>query len=110
MLMIFTKFIDVEQRFTRKGRMMEILVSFDGSKNLTNFISEITSYNYCITSFEYVDLQDDESWQEKLEKEAAFDKKAVNVNLHITLPKHNHHSEILKVLENSKGMIAMEEI
>lgn len=110
MLMIFTKFIDVEQRFIRKGRMMEILVSFDGAKNLNNFISEITGHDCSIVSFEYVDLPKDKSLQEEFEKDAASYKKAVNVNLHIILPKKNHHSEILKVLENSKGMIAMEEV
>lgn len=109
MLMIFTKFIDVEHRFMRKGRIMDLLVSFDGAKNFNNFMSEITSYDCSIISFEYTDLQDDKVWQEKLEKESVSYKKVVSANLQIMLPKHNYHSEILRILENSKGMITMEE-
>lgn len=109
-LMIFTRLIDVEHRFMRKGRMMEVNVSFDGAKNLNNFISEITSYDCTITSFEYIDLNEDKSWQEKIEKDAVSFKKVISVNIHILLPKQNYHSEILKMLEESKGLITMEEL
>lgn len=109
-LVIFTKFIDVEQRFVRRGRIMEINVSFDGAKNLNNFISEITSLDCSVTSFEYIDLLEDKSWQGKLGKEEDIPKKIIGANLHILLPRNNYHSEILKILESSKGMISMEEV
>lgn len=109
-LMIFTKFIDVEQHFVRKSRIMEINVSFDGPKNLNHFISEVTSHDCNVISFEYIDLLDEKNLQYKLENDASIYKKVVSVNLHVLLPVNNYHSEVLKMLEHSKGMITMEEM
>jgi len=108
MLMIFTKFVDVEQRFVRKGRLMEINITFDGAKNLNNFISEITSNDCSVISFEYIEPQVDRPV--KNEKDGPVYKKIVSANLQIILPRLDFHSEILEILENSKGMITMEEV
>lgn len=102
-LMIFTKFIDVEHRFVRKGRIMEIDVTFDGAKNLNNFICEVIGQECSIISFEYIDLEEGK-------KEDGSQGKVVGVNMQIMLPRQNYHSEILKLLEESKGLITMEEI
>lgn len=110
MLMIFTRFIDVEHRFVRRGRIMELNVTFDGSRNLNNFISEITGRECSITSFTYLDPVDENLWKIKSDKDITAYEKMVTVNLHLLLPMNNYHSEILKILENSKGMIIMEEI
>lgn len=109
-LVIFTKFIDVENHFVRKSRVMELDVSFDGAKNLNHFISEITSHDCSIISLEYIDLNDDIGFQNKVEKEEIALKKVVSVNLHILLPVKDYHSEILEILEESKGIITMEEV
>lgn len=109
-LLIFTKMIDVEQHLVLRSRVMDLNVSFDSAKNMNNFISEITSHDCSILSFSYIDMNDDRSLQHKLEKEEIILKKVVSVNMHILLPVKNYHSEILKILENSKGMIRMEEL
>lgn len=109
-LLIFTKFIDVENHFLRKSRIMEINISFDSPKNLNNFVNEITNYDCGILSFEYIDRLEDKNLPERLLNESVSHKKAVSVNVQILLPVNNYHSEVLKVLENSKGMIAMEEV
>ena len=87
---------------------MDLNVSFDSAKNMNNFISEITSHDCSILSFSYIDM--DEELQNKVEKGEIVLEKVVSVNLHILLPVKNYHSEILKILENSKGMIRMEEM
>ncbi len=107
-LVIFTKLVDVEQHLVMKSRVMDLNVSFDSAKNMNNFISEITSHDCSILSFSYIDM--DEELQNKVGKGEIVLKKVVNVNLHILLPVKNYHSEILKILENSKGMIRMEEL
>lgn len=109
MLLIFTKFVEVESRLIRRGRLMEVNVSFDGAKNLNNFISEITGNNCSVVSFEYIDFNEDRDWHEKVEKEAVSHKKIISVSIQILLPKQNFHSDILRILEDSKGMIWMEE-
>lgn len=107
-LVIFTKLVDVEQHLVLRSRVMDLNVSFDSAKNMNNFISEITSHDCSILSFSYIDM--DEELQNKVEKGEIVLKKVVSVNLHILLPVKNYHSEILKILENSKGMIRMEEM
>lgn len=109
-LIVFTKFITVEQHFVRKSRIMEVNVCFDGPKNLNYFISELTSHDCSIILFEYIDIEDDKTLQIRVKNESAVYKKMVSVNLHILLPMNNYHSEVLRILENSKGMITMEEI
>lgn len=52
----------------------------------------------------------DDELHHRLEKGEIVLKKVVSVNLHILLPVKNYHSEVLKLLENSKGMIQMEEL
>jgi len=89
---------------------MELNVTFDGSRNLNNFISEITGRECNITSFTYLDPVDENLWKIKSDKDITAYEKMVTVNLHLLLPMNNYHSEILKILENSKGMIIMEEI
>ncbi|MFV0502605.1 MAG: MgtC/SapB family protein [Lachnospirales bacterium] len=106
-LIIFTKFMDVEQHFIRRGRVMDLYVSFDGARNLNNFISELTSYDCKIISFEYVEVSGNK--MNPTGNEDAPIKKVVSANLQISLPTKNYHSDILKTLENSKGMISMEE-
>lgn len=110
MLLIFTKFIDVESRFVKKSRIMDLVVSFDGPKNLNHFLSEITSRDCSVISFEYIDLHDDQHWSSKWEKEVENPKKIVSANLHILLPISNYNSEVMNLLEKSKGMIMMEEM
>ncbi len=107
-LVIFTKLVDVEQHLVLRSRVMDLNVSFDSAKNMNNFISEITSHDCSILSFSYIDM--DEELQTMVEKGEIVLKKVVSVNLHILLPVKNYHSEILKILENSKGMIRMEEL
>ncbi len=107
-LLAFTKLIDVEQHLVMRSRVMDLNVSFDSAKNMNNFISEITSHDCSILSFSYIDMDDE--LHHRLEKGEIVLKKVVSVNLHILLPVKNYHSEALKLLENSKGMIQMEEL
>lgn len=107
-LVIFTKLIDVEHHLVIRSRVMDLNVSFDSAKNLNHFISDITSHDCSILSFSYIDPDDEV--QHRAQKEEIILKKVVSVNLHILLPVKNYHSEVLKILENSKGMIQMEEL
>lgn len=107
-LLTFTKLIDVEHHLVIRSRVMDLNVSFDSAKNMNHFISELTSRDCSILSFSYIDPDDE--LQHWAQKEEIVLKKVVNVNLHILLPVKNYHSEVLKLLENSKGMIRMEEL
>ncbi len=103
-LLIFTKFIDIEHRYIRKGRFMEMNLSFDGSENLNDFLSAITSNDCSIISIEYINLAEERELQQSREK------KLISINLHILLPKKNYHNEILHKLGDSKGLIFLEEV
>lgn len=107
MMVIFTKFIEVEQRFVRKSLVMEINVVFDGPKNMNHFISDITVQGCSILSFEYVDLED---LKAETDIDVAGYKKKVCANMHILLPGKRIHQQILEMLEGSKGLIHMEEL
>lgn len=104
-LAIFTKFISIEQYIVKKSRMMDINVSFENPKYLNNFINEITSLDCNVVSFEVI-----ENEEEKPDKISSAFKKKMNANLLIWLPENNFHSEVLQVLESSKGMLSMEEL
>ncbi len=43
LLLIFTKFIEIEKHIVERSRTMEVRVLFEDTKNLTRFISELTS-------------------------------------------------------------------
>jgi len=104
MLVIFTIFVDFEQRFVKRGKLMELEVFFDDAKNLNNFIFEITGHGCSIISLDYIDFKN-----QKLELDSVNVKKIIGINLHMLLPKNNYHKEILKLLSESKGIISMEE-
>lgn len=87
-VLIFTKLIKVEKHVGRKSRTMEIRVSFENAASLMNFISELTSHDCTVASFE-------------LEGKEA--------SLQIELPEKNHN-QVQQIFENCPGMIRMEEI
>lgn len=88
-LIIFTKFIGIEKHFVKRSRTMEIRVSFENAKSLNHFISELTSRDCNVVSFEVV---------------------GKNANLQIILPSGNCHEEVTRVFEGCKGMITLEEL
>lgn len=96
MLAIFTKFIGIEQHIIKKSRMMELNVCFENSKSLNGFISDVTGCDCNVVSFELID---------KIEN-----KKQINANVMIWLPQNSFRNEILQILENSKGMLSVEEL
>lgn len=104
-LVIFTKFRGIEKLIVKKSRMMEFNVIFENSKSLNNFISEVTGNDCNVVSFELLERGD-----VRLEKIISDNKKQICANLMIWLPTANYHGEIIKILENSKGMLAMEEL
>jgi len=113
-LITFTKFIDVEHHFVRKNRMLELQVSFDTEKNFNRFLCKLTSLECSIISLEYADPDEDsgsqdEKKKEDTEKEETGSQKVICAHMQILLPVKNYHLEILRALENSKGMITMEE-
>lgn len=88
-LIIFTKFIGIEKHFVKRSRTMEIRVSFENAKSLNHFISELTSCECNVVSFE------------------VFGK---NANLQIVLPAGNCHEEVTRVFNMCKGMLTLEEL
>lgn len=88
-LIIFTKFIGIEKHFVKRSRTMEIRVSFENAKSLNQFISELTSSDCNVVSFE------------------VFGKSA---NLQIILPAGNCHEEVNRVFKQCKGILTLEEL
>lgn len=101
MLVIFTKLNDVERYFVKKSRMMELHVTFDSPKNLNSFISELTGMDCSLMSFE---LYPSDAKADRIEK------KQIEAELSILLPLNSHHDTVTELLEDSKGLIMLEEL
>lgn len=100
-LLIFVRLIDVEKKFVRKSRMMELYVEFNNSANLTSFLADVTSNKYNVLAFETV------SPSSKGKKDT---EKQIAANLSIWIPTQIHHDDVIQSLESSKGLITIEEL
>lgn len=98
MLLIFTKFIGIEQHIVRKSRMMELDVTFENSKSLNGFISEVTGYDCNLVSFTLMGKGGNET------------EKTIKANLLIWLPVNREHDEIMQILTRCKGLLYIREI
>lgn len=88
-LLIFTKFIGIEKHIVRKSRTMEVKISFEDAKNLTQFISVLTGYDCNVISFEQMGEEAD---------------------LLIVLPGSDFREEVIRIFHSCEGMKTIEEL
>ncbi|MDR1550472.1 MAG: MgtC/SapB family protein [Hungatella sp.] len=100
-MLIVTKFIDIEKRFLRKSRFMEIHVVFDCDDSLKGFLEVITGKQYAVHDIEVIDT---------LLEPNVNGKRLTKVNMVIQVPKKISHLEILEQLGESKGVCFIDEI
>ncbi len=99
-MLIVTKFIDVEKWFLRKSSFMEIHVVFDSDESLNCFLEVITGSQYTVYTFEKIDT---------LMEPNKDGRKPVEATLIIQVPKENHW-EIIQRFSESRGIRFIEEI
>ncbi|MDR2023822.1 MAG: MgtC/SapB family protein [Hungatella sp.] len=99
-MLIVTKFIDVEKRFLKKTSFMEVHIVFDCDESLNSFFEVITGNQYTVHSIEMIDT---------LMGPGADGSKPVETNMIIQVPKISHR-EIIQEFSENKGVRFIEEI
>jgi len=98
-LIIFIKFIVVEQYFVHRGKEIGVYIEFENAKNLNLFLEQVVGMNYKIISFELVPSK---NFHENISTVAA--------HLGIRMPKTRALAEMMLLFQNSEGMKGLEEL